>query len=335
MKSLKFWLGIAVSAVLVWWALSRVDLAGLGQSLADTNYWWLAACVPVFYLQYVIRALRWDYLLRPVKKIGYPSLLASTVIGFTGNLLLPLRLGEIIRAVDIGRREGVPKTAALTTILLERILDGLAIIPLFLGSALYLGVFNLDHDMAGMAKTGIIIFSGIYAAMLVVVVGLALKPGMSLSLAGWLVRPLPEKVSRFILELAEHIIDGLKLIRNPRDLAIASAYTIVLWLMLATPLWFLARGVGHPVSFTAALFVNGLTCLFIAIPSSPGFVGTMHYAIQFGLGVLLGMSQERALSVGILFHGGTFIFTVLYCLTFLVRGKVSLLDLGRKADKTT
>jgi hypothetical protein len=58
----------------------------------------------------------------------------------------------------------------------------------------------------------------------------------------------------------------------------------------------------------------------------------MHAAIQFGFSDLLGMPREQALALAILLHGTTYIFTVLYCLTFLLRGKVSIFELGKAAD---
>jgi len=332
-KSLRFWLGLGISLVMILWALSQVDLGGLGRALVRTNYSYLLLCLPIIWLQYVVRALRWDYLLRPVAKVPYRSLLASTVVGFTGNLLLPARLGEIMSAVDVGRREGISKASALATILLERVLDGLAVVPLFLLAAWSLGVFAGPSDMAGHTRTAATVFGLVYLGVLIVVVALSLNPRRSLALLGLILSPLPQKISAKLLGFASSIVAGLMLLRYPRLLVPALAYTLILWLMLAAPLYILALAVGHPVSFTAALFVNGLICLAIAVPSAPGYVGTFHYAIQVGFGVLLGMSQEKALALAVIFHGVTFAFTVLYCLTFLVRGRVSLLDLGRTAER--
>lgn len=332
MKSLKFWLGLAVSAGLIVWALSQVDIKGLGQALARTDYRFLALCLPFFWIQYVLRALRWDYLVRPIKRVPYRSLIASTVIGFTGNLVLPVRLGEVVRAVDLGRRESISKTSTLATILLERILDGLAIIPIFLVSAWLLGVWNRESEAISYARAGATAFAAVYIGVLAVVVALALNPQRSLALVNWALKPLPGRLSVKLSRLAAAAVDGLQMLRRPGLLAAALAYTAVIWPIQAVPLYLLAQGVGHPVSLTASYFVVGLICLAIAVPSAPGYVGTMHYAVQFGFGVLLGMSQEQALAVGVLFHGGTFVFTILYCLTFLIRGRVSLFELSKAVE---
>ncbi len=333
MKSVKFWLGLVISGVLIYFAFRGIEWTKLKAALIGMNYWWLVACVPIFFLQYVIRALRWDYLLRPIKKVPYSSLIASTVIGFTGNLLLPARLGEIIRAVDLGRREDISKTSVLATLVLERVLDGLAIIPLFIGSALVLGMFEAQTEVLKWARTGLFVFSGAYLAIIVIIIGLVIRPQTSLSLTRKCTGFLPGRVSEIICGLMENVVEGLMLVRSPRLLLAAAGYTIVLWVMLSLPFLFLSYGVGYPVSMAGAFFANGLTCLVIAIPSAPGFVGTMHWAIKVAFAdALMAMPAADAGVLALVFHGGTFVFTVLYCLTFLVRGDVSLLDLGRAAE---
>jgi len=333
LKSLKLWIGLAVSAALLVWVFFQVDLAALGLALAETDYLYLLLCLPALWLLYVIRALRWDFLLRPVKKVGYASLLTSTVVGFAGNMVLPARLGEIMRIIDLGRREKISKTATLATIVLERILDGLAIVGFMLGGIVSLGL--LDSDLAAVVRVrqAIYLFLGVYGLVILGVGLLVVLPNKVLGLVGVLLRPLPAGWAKKIQGLAGSLVEGLGLLRRPRLLVWALAYTCLLWLINPLPFYLLALGVGHPVSVGAALFVQGLVCLAVALPSAPGYVGVIHAAITFAYADLLGMPPEKALAVAIIYHGAIFLFTVLYCLTFVARGKVSLLDLGRLAEK--
>lgn len=334
-KNLKLWLGILISVAAIWWAVGKIQWADLGQELARFDYLWVAACLPILWFQYVIRAIRWDYLLSPIAKVPYISRLASTVIGFTGNLLLPARLGEIMRAVDLGKREKISKASVLATVLLERVLDGLILIPILLGSAYLLGIFQGESPVLSYIRTAAVIFTLVYLVVLVAVVFLALLPEMSLSLLRFLLRPLSPNLTEKIVEIVASLVEGLSLLRHPRLIVPAVAYTILLWLILSLPLYFLAIGVGHKVSFTAAVFVQGLLCVAIALPSAPGFVGTFHKGVQVGFGLpMIGMSDEQGLAVAIVYHGATFIFTVLYGLTFVVRGKVSLFNLKREAEES-
>ena len=333
-KSIKFWLGILVSVAAVWWAVGQIEWSVLGRELARFDYLWVAACLPLIWVQYVIRALRWKYLLEPLAQVSYISRLTSTVIGFTGNLLLPARLGEIMRAVDLGKRERISKASVLATILVERLLDGLILVPVFLVSAWLLGVFEGESSILGYIKTAAIIFTLVYVVVLAVVVFLALLPQAALSLFGFLLKPLPEKLSQKLLEIISSLVEGLLMLRSVRLIIPAVLYTVLMWLLLSLPLYFMALGVGYKVSLTAAVFVQGLLCLAIALPSAPGFVGTFHKGIQAGFSLpMIGMSAEQGLAVAIVFHAATFVFTVAYGLSFVARGKVSLFDLKREAEE--
>ncbi len=333
LKSLKFWLGILVSVAAIWWAVGKIEWSALGRELSRFDYLWVAVCVPLIWVQYVIRALRWKYLLNPIAQVPYASRLTSTVIGFTGNLLLPARLGEIMRAVDLAKRERISKASVLATILLERILDGLILVPIFLISAFLLGVFEGESQVLTYVRTAAVVFTLVYLVVMVVVVLLALLPQMVLGLFGFLFKPLPQRFSQKLLEIIASLVDGLLLLRSIRLILPAVAYTVLLWLMLSLPLYFMAIGVGFKVSYTAAVFVQGLLCVAIALPSAPGFVGTFHKGIQAGFSLpMIGMSAEQGLAVAIVFHAITFAFTVGYGLTFVARGKVSLFDLKREAE---
>ncbi len=333
-KSLKFWLGIGISVAAIWWAVGKIEWSELGRELARFDYLWVAACLPIIWGQYVIRALRWRFLLSPIAEVPYISRLTSTVLGFTGNLLLPARLGEIIRAVDLGKREKISKASVLATILLERVLDGLILIPILLVSAYLLGVFEGGSQILTYIRTAAVFFTLVYVVVLAVVVILALVPEKLLALFRILFKPLPEKFSEKLLEIIASLVEGLMLLRHPRLIIPAVGYTVLLWLILSLALYFMALGVGHKVSFTAAVFVQGLLCVAIAVPSAPGFVGTFHKGIQAGFSLpMIGMSDEQGLAVAIVFHAATFVFTVVYGLTFVVRGKTSLFDLKREVEE--
>ena len=331
MKNWKLWIGLAVSAILIIWAFSRVEFDKLGQALAHTDYLYLMLCLPFFWLSYVGRALRWDYILRPVAKVPYKSLLSASVIGFTANLILPARLGEIVRAAELSRREQVPTVAGLATIGMERILDGIFIIGFLIMSAIMLGIMDSQDAVAQAARKGVIFFSIAYVIILAVVAAVAVRPAQSLKLITIITGLLPAKFADKINDMAASIVDALMLVRKPKLLLIAVAYTIGIWIINAIPFHLMALAVGTSVPFTASLLVQGIVCLAIALPQAPDYVGTMHAAIQFGYGTLMGMSPQNALAVAILYHGTMYLFTVIYCLKFLVGGKTSLFELGKMA----
>lgn len=333
MKHLKLILGIGISVGLLVWAFSQVDLDSLGQALIKTDYLYVALAIPFLWLLYGVRAWRWKYLLSPLGEVSFAARLASTVIGFTANMILPARLGEVIRAIDLSRREKLPIPSVLATLLLERILDGVVIVGMLIWAAAVLGVFGQEGDMARRVVQAIYLFIVVFTGAIIFITGLVLAPDKVQQVIRVLLTPVPDKFSEKIVDLAGSLVDGLMILRKPKLLLYALGYTLILWVVNMAPMYLLAIGAGHPVPLAAAFFVQGLVCLAVALPSAPGFVGVIHAAMVFGFSDLLGMPSETAMAIAIIYHGSSFIFTVLYGLTYLLRGQVSLFDLGRMAEK--
>jgi len=130
MKNWKSWLGFVISVGILYLAFHRIDFRLLLESLQDANYLYLIPIVAIIFLSMALRALRWGYLLRPLKKIGFPNLFEGILIGFMANNVLPVRMGEFVRAYIIGRSEKISKTASFGTIVVERLFDGFTVLAL-------------------------------------------------------------------------------------------------------------------------------------------------------------------------------------------------------------
>ena len=121
---MKLWLGVAVSGVLLWLAFRGVDLQEVGHSFTQVRTVWLLPVLASIFVRFWLTAIRWQVLLRPVKRIGIHRLFAVTMIGFMANNVLPARMGEFVRAYALGRSESLSTPLSFATIVLERVFDG-------------------------------------------------------------------------------------------------------------------------------------------------------------------------------------------------------------------
>src|SRR5512136_486411 len=128
MKRWQFWVGVLISVVLMWWALSKLDLARAWAAVESANYWWLIPGIAIFFVDVWVRAWRWHYLLKPLKSISTRTMFPIVCIGYMGNNIYPARAGELLRAYVLRRREGVPISASLATVLVERVFDGVVML---------------------------------------------------------------------------------------------------------------------------------------------------------------------------------------------------------------
>ncbi len=140
-RMLRFSVSILLPVVFLYLFFRGIDLGKLEESLGNVGAgWWLltlAAFVQV--LHCILRAARWRILLGPLKKdVGYYNLISTISIGYMVTMLLPGRLGEVLRPVLLAGREKISKGGAIATILLERLMDALTVASLF---AIYLIFF--------------------------------------------------------------------------------------------------------------------------------------------------------------------------------------------------
>src|SRR5207249_8500195 len=127
----------------------------IATALKQANYWFLLPALVVYFLGVWLRAARWRYLLQPVQPIAVKRLFPVVVIGYMANDVLPARLGEVVRAYVLGEQEGVPKSTALATILVERMFDGISML-LFVASV---GLFiPLNDRLSIVVRAATIIF---------------------------------------------------------------------------------------------------------------------------------------------------------------------------------
>lgn len=132
MKHGHIWIGTSISLALLIYLFARVDYGQLWLSLASADLFLLLLASVLLMGTLVLRAWRWQYLLKPLKSVKFSNSMSATAIGLMANMLLPMRLGEIVRAVVLGQRERIDKSASFATVVVDRLLDGFTILFILL-----------------------------------------------------------------------------------------------------------------------------------------------------------------------------------------------------------
>jgi uncharacterized protein (TIRG00374 family) len=284
---------LAVSAVCLYLAALGMDFARTAQELRQSSPTPIVGAVIFLFLSYWIRAWRWRYLLAPIKCITVRPLFRSTLIGFMGNYLLPFRAGEIMRAVSIGQTQQISKSAALGSIVLERVFDGVVIslTPFVVLAAVELPPWVTRVNLALL---------GIYIAGLV---GLAIA-----TQRGWTelwirrtVLLLPVRFARRAGALAMEFLHGMKGITHSRGLLPVSLLSLACWVIHGMYFFLMFKALDIELSFSAALVLQMVIGLGVILPAAPGYVGTFEYFTVLGLS-LFGIGHEAAFAYALLAH---------------------------------
>jgi len=299
-------LGLGISALAFWWAIPADGLRSLPGHLASANSTYLLLAVVVATATFPIRAARWRLLLR-AEDGTMPSWGAAwhaTAIGFMANNILPFRLGEVIRGAAVSRLGPVAFPAALASIAVERVFDALSVVALF---ALALAAGGLPEGLT---------ISGRPAGELVRLVGIA---GLVAIAGAILAGVFPDRAARIIRALvpwkgfAEKLValfdsfaHGLRVLHDPRRILLAVLGSLLLWSVNAWSFGLAFQAFGLPGGPAESVLLQTFVVFAVAVPSAPGYIGVIEYAMQLG-GKVFGVPEAASLSAALTYHILTYI----------------------------
>jgi hypothetical protein len=296
MKKWQFWLGALISVLFIWLALRGLRLEEFWGAVQGANYIWLLPGIAVYFVGVWVRAWRWHYLLDPIKKIPTKTMFPITTIGYMGNNIYPARAGEVLRAVILKRREGVPVSASLATIIAERIFDGVVMLAFVFVNLPELARLTGSSGFVGNIQQVAIIGTGAFLGALAVFLLAAMFPLKTTRVGGWFIdRFLPERLREKVSGIMARFLDGLASLRSPFNVLMVFFTSVIIWLLETGKYWFVMHAFPFEVSFFALMLMNGIVNLATTIPSAPGYIGTFDAP---GIAVLTAYGVDQATAAG-------------------------------------
>jgi uncharacterized protein (TIRG00374 family) len=213
-----------------------------------------------------------------------------------GNNIFPARIGEILRAVVLKRREDVPVSASLATIIVERVYDGVVMLAFVFINLPELARLTADSGFVGDIQTLALWGAGIFLGVLAIFLLAAMFPEQAKKVILWFAeRLIPQRFREKILGFGFKFLDGLEALRSPREALMVFLTSVVIWLFETGKYWFVMHAFDFQVSFFALMLMNGIVNLATTIPSAPGYVGTFDAP---GIAVLKAYGIDAAISAG-------------------------------------
>lgn len=328
-------IGIVLSVALLAWVLRDVSLAAVWGELQRSNLWLFLASAVASTLIFPLRAIRWRIILEPVAP-GLPiaPLWRSIAIGGMVNNLVPARAGEIARAYALTRETTVSFASALASLAVDRLFD--LVVLLGLGAAALLDpLFPRGARVAGQTMGDLA--QGTIVLVIVLVAGLYLLAFFPAQLVKAF-EIFARKVSPAVEERGKTALlrfsDGLSVLKSPLRFLFVLGWTVAHWLMNAFAFWLGFLAVGLDLPFSAALFLQLLVGLGVALPSAPGFFGVFEKFATVGLAIY-GVTATAAASWAIGFHILSFIPVTVIGIYYFSRVGLSFRELRAQSETAT
>ena len=335
-KTLRVAISVGLAAVLLVLFLRTLDFAAVGKAIRGAHVGWLVAArrrEPARDAALPLLALG------PAPQAGRePSafdLNSATSIGFAASTLLPARAGEIVRPVALARRAGLPVAPCLASVALERLIDLVVCVLLFVVYAIGWAPQNMAGEAAGrfalLRQLALVFGAGTFAG-LVVLGFLAAKPERTDRFVKPLLKPLPVKIGARIEAILLSFLDGLGALGTAKDVAIVAASSLALWALIASQVWMTLLAFDVNVPYPVSFFVLAWAILGLAIPT-PGGVGGYHTAVAYSLTAFYGVGKDTAGAFALVSHALSFVPITLLGLVFLLAGGLSLKSLREEGKK--
>ncbi|HEX6079306.1 MAG TPA: lysylphosphatidylglycerol synthase transmembrane domain-containing protein [Methylomirabilota bacterium] len=313
----KILVGLAVSAALLVYVFWNVDLHAIAARLRSTLWSYLLLSVVLNFVSLWARAYRWRYLFPPGARAGH--LFRALLVGYMGNNVLPLRAGEIVR-VYVASRHGPRFWTAFATVVVERVLDGLAM-GVMVGGLLLVSPLPVD------LRWPIALFLIVDLLGLVALAAIAIVPEACRALIVLLFHRM-HWLERRLLRILDIMIEGVRGLRAGRHVGPIALSSVGLWFFLALSIWAALHSAHLDLPVAAAWTVLTFLGLGVSLPSSPGFVGVVQAATILAL-ALFGVDRTDALSFSLLLHVSQFVPVTAAGLVCLLMEHVRLADATR------
>lgn len=304
-KWVKFIVSLVITGVCLYLTFKDTRWPAMWGSLKSANYAWVVAYLGILAIVHVARTLRWGNLLSGLERVPFARLNEASAIGFMMLIILPFRLGEFARPYLIAERSNVRRSAAMTTVVLERIVDGIIIATLLRVLLFFVPSTSPNIDRIALGSNVMFLVFGGGLLFLIV--------------ARWqharvmaLIRAVLGRVSPKFAERAVYVVDGfvsaLRQLPDAKNFAQFSFWTAVYWSANGYGISFLTRAfdcsnaagsVCEPLTLTVfqGFVVLSVMIVGLMIPAGPGGAGTFQTFVLLGLSVFVTKDVENSSGV--------------------------------------
>ncbi|MBF0224511.1 MAG: flippase-like domain-containing protein [Desulfobacterales bacterium] len=314
-------IGILISVAALFFAFKNVPFYELSKYIGKINYFWIFPAFLVSIVCLIFRAIRWQIILIPSKKIDFWNAYHPLTIGFMVNCILPGRLGEAVRPAYIKKKNSVPFSTGIATIAAERIFDLIFIILFFVfivkniqidpNLEIKFGNYNLNKETLNSIGWGMLNLL-IFIVFTVITISFAktrnlikkvIKAFPSIFFFSAFLKNKSNKwISLPFLIIVENIAKGFALVKHPSLIFYCAILSIIIWFLNAASFYLVAFGCpGININFFDMFLVMVIICFFIALPSVPGYWGLWEAGGIFALS-LFGINVADAAGFTLVNH---------------------------------
>ncbi len=302
-KRVGYFLPFLFTIVFLYLSFKDVDISEAINLISQLSFGWLLVFLLVFMFSHWLRALRWKFIIQSVKPdASLWNLMGATMIGYGVNCVIP-RLGELYRALFIGKWENLSRTSMFGTVIVERMIDVIALaFSVLVSVMIYSG--NLYEEIVWLKSTVIAGFIAIFAVILFLGLLIKFKKRFS-DMHVMIVGKISKKLAGKLQYVLETLIDGFATIKTFKSFIftflLSAIIMVVYGLNSLIGFYVLNLDDVYTVNYAMAWVLMTISAFGIVIPT-PGGTGSYHFITISVLTMLYSFTTEAASAFALLTH---------------------------------
>ncbi len=295
-NALKLALSLLITGVCFWWTFKDTHWKEIWASASTANYLWLLPYLVILTFVHLARTLRWGAMLSGIEKVKFQALNEASGIGFMMLIVLPFRMGEFARPFLIAERSKIRRSAAMTSVVFERIVDGITIAVMLRGLLFF--VPNRDGEINRILLGANLMF-GVFSSGLLFLLFARWQHDRAVRLIAATAGRISPKLGDKVAHVVDGFVGAMKQLPDAKNLVAFFVWTVVYWALNGVGISMLSNAFECHLTVFQAFVVLGVLIIGLMIPAAPGSAGTFQAAIKVGLGAFL--AQDMVNSSGVAF----------------------------------
>ena len=296
--------GLVIALIALYYTLRNVSFSEVISSFKEMDYIYIFPAIVLIVLSYIFRAYRWQALLESSLKINVSGLYSPMMVGFMGNFL-PARAAEILRPYLLSKKYNITFAAAFASIFVERLFDMIILLLIFIWVFWFeADVFSSNIEFSGFSVQEMAIKFGqicVLAVILIIVfIYLLLNHKKKMmKIVGWFLDFMSEKWADKTKYLLDEFTVGCEVVKKIGTLTKISVYSVLVWvanIFSVYPLYF-AFDLQYK-TIPSLLILGVIVAILITILPTPGFLGSYNAGIVIALHEIMGESEIKSVSLG-------------------------------------
>jgi|GEM_PF-1950904 len=331
-KAVQLIIGILISILFIYLSFNKMDFNDIYSKLVSVNIKFVIVSTLISTASIAIRAIRWKYII-PAKKItNNYNIISANYVGFMVNNIFPAKFGDVTRAYMLGEKEGISRTSVFASVVIERLLDVISILAIFLVASLFFKDLNMQLSKYIPMNIDLRLLIIIIIAIFLIISSLYLffleyKKDITIIFLNKILKIFPHFISDRIKTSLRKIQGGIGLSPHNHPMLMFTLYTILYWLIIIAGimLLFYSFDFGYQLKqpFLTALVITITSAIASSIPLAPANIGTLQFAVIIGL-TLFDVNTAEAGAYSIISHASSWFLQVFVGLLFFLHSGMSL-----------